>query len=597
LAVGVFAVVGAAACGSGSGGNTGLAASQILRFPIFADPKTWDPGEMTHEVDTEIMQNVYDNLWRFDDNIKLVPDIATDVPSTTNGGISADGLTYTVHLNHNVAFSNGDKVTSKDVLYSWNRAAALKGGYSTNLQAIVGFNDVAKAAGKTPKAANKTDVLAYRTNIETHLAANDPAFMMKGLTAPDPYTVQIVLTAACGWCLQAWTLEGTTGAIVDENVIKTDPVDWALKPGEQVGTGAYMMTAYTPKQSVTFKQVPNWWGSPKPTLSEIDIDIKDIATQSTTIAAWEQGSYDIVGYGGYGTLPAADVLRIHGTSSEAGQLLLVPKARTTWLSPNIGWTATGGPFLGESAAAKGLRLAMDLSIDKQGLLSTVCHNLLCSGMTGGVIAKGLIGYLGDNTDPLAKFDPVKAKSLVQQYDPTGSKLAGLKYSFNASDFNTAVASYLQSQWQTNLGINVLLDPNQDVNAFINDRVAGKYVLSRDGWQFDYNHPQDWYDNLWGVTGVAAGNNSSGYGDDGSSGDGANDPQPTYDSTLAKADVTTDTNAALPLYNQLAAQMQADVAYIPLYQTVVQFLIHSYVQGAGSNLGFDYYWNRISLQSH
>ena len=82
---------------------------------------------MDAEVDTELMQNVFDNLWRFDDKLNIVPDIATAVPTQANGGISADGLTYTVHLNPAAKFSNGDPVTSKDVLYSWNRAAALHG--------------------------------------------------------------------------------------------------------------------------------------------------------------------------------------------------------------------------------------------------------------------------------------------------------------------------------------------------------------------------------------------------------------------------------------------------------------------------------------
>ena len=63
----------------------------MLHFPVFQDPGTWDPGEMDAEVDTELMQNVFDNLWRFDDNLNIVPDIASTVPTQANGGISADG--------------------------------------------------------------------------------------------------------------------------------------------------------------------------------------------------------------------------------------------------------------------------------------------------------------------------------------------------------------------------------------------------------------------------------------------------------------------------------------------------------------------------
>jgi len=44
------------------------------------------PGEADAEVDTEFMQNVFDNLWRFDDSLNIVPDIATAVrPRPTAG--------------------------------------------------------------------------------------------------------------------------------------------------------------------------------------------------------------------------------------------------------------------------------------------------------------------------------------------------------------------------------------------------------------------------------------------------------------------------------------------------------------------------------
>jgi ABC-type oligopeptide transport system substrate-binding subunit len=348
------------------------------------------------------------------------------------------------------------------------------------------------------------------------------------------------------------------------------------------------MSAYTPKQSLTFKQVPSWWGTPKPTLTELDIDIKDPSTQTTNDAAWEQGRYDLIGYGGNSQQPIADVLRYQSSSTFKSQLQLIPKGRTTWVSFNIGYPATGGPFLGESDAAKGLRTAFTLSVDKSALASTVCHNVLCAPATGGLITKGLVGYLGDNTDPLAKFDPAKAKQLLQQFDPSGSKTSGLKYSYNTGGLNDPVATFLQGQWQTNLGVNVALDPHPDASAFIADRLVGKFVADRDGWQFDYNHPQDWFDNLWGS--AAAGANTSGYADP------TGDPNKTYDDTLAKADAEP-IDQALPLYNQLAVQLQTDVVYLPLYYSVGQFLIHAYVKGAGSSAQLDNYWDEISILSH
>jgi ABC-type oligopeptide transport system substrate-binding subunit len=584
----VLGLLTAAACGSTSSTTTtggALASSQVLHFPVFQDPGTWDPGEMDAEVDTELMQNVFDNLWRFDDNLNIVPDIASTVPTQANGGISSDGTTYTIHLNPKAKFSNGDPVTSKDVLYSFNRAVALHGAYSSILSAIQGYNDVQKAAGSPPSSGTPT---TFQANIEKQLAAGNATFMMSGLTATDPETVQIKLASGCGWCLTAWTLEGTVGAIVDEKVINgtgVDPVNWWQTPADLVGTGAYKITSYTPKQSIVFSAVPNWWGSPTPTVQTIKIDIKDPSTAPTTVDAFFQKGYDIIGYGGdSGIIPLANILAIQANSREKPSLLTQPKGRTTWASFNIGYPATGGPFVGESAAAKGLRMAFDLAVDKQGLATTVCHNLICSAATGGLITSGLVGNGGPNSDPLAKFDATQAKSLLKQYDPTGALTKNVTYSYNAGSLNESVAEYLQSQWKANLGLNVTLNSVSDASIFISNRLTGKYVISRDGWQFDYNHPQDWYDNLWGVYATSAGANTSGFDD------------PQYDSILKQADAEPLTTA-LPLYNQLAQILQTDVVYIPLYYSVGNFLIQSYVSGAGSNTAFDHWWNEIKILSH
>jgi peptide/nickel transport system substrate-binding protein len=44
---------------------------------------------------------------RWDDKNNLVPYAATEIPSTENGGVSADGLTITYHLKPNLKWSDG----------------------------------------------------------------------------------------------------------------------------------------------------------------------------------------------------------------------------------------------------------------------------------------------------------------------------------------------------------------------------------------------------------------------------------------------------------------------------------------------------------
>ena len=111
MALAVPALI-ATACGSGGGSSSNgqaLAANQLFRFPMVDDIKTLDPGHVSTAVDIAFVQNVFGGLYRFDDSLKEVPDIATGQPD-----ISSDGLTYTFHMRQDVKFSNGDPVTSAE---------------------------------------------------------------------------------------------------------------------------------------------------------------------------------------------------------------------------------------------------------------------------------------------------------------------------------------------------------------------------------------------------------------------------------------------------------------------------------------------------
>jgi len=572
LCVGMASFLTLAACGTSTGGGGGLASNQTLKFPIIGDFGTLDVGMIDAETDAEIAQNLYDGLLRFDNNLNIIPDIASEVPTP-----STDGLTYTFKLRNDVTFSNGDKLTAKDVLYSWNRGAALQGGYAYLMGPIVGYDVVSK---------NKKSGAA----LESLLEANDPSVTMSGLTAPDGpggYTVQVKLTAPAGYFLSEVALGAVCFWIVDVNAVKQSPDNWWSSPSTLVGTGPFKMTAYTPKQSVEFSAVPNWWGTPKPTLTKVHLDILQDA--HSAITAYEQGSYDLYGFGGYSNAPIADILRIQSSGTEKSQLLLHPKVRTTWVSFNMTADSSRpakGPFLlSGGQSAHDLRMAFALSIDKTQLASVVCHNIVCQPATGGLITKGLAGYLGDDQDPLAKFDAAQAKTLLKGADPDGSKTKGLTYTYDPNNpLNKDVAVFLQDQWQTNLGVHVDLAA-VDHSAFIKARLKGSYVLARDGWQADFNHPQDWFDSLWGsAVGCPDANCTSGY------------TTPAYDAAVKKAD-QEPIEQAIPDYQAVSRMLIQDVAYIPLYYSVGAFLIKGYVKGAGTNAFFDYYWNQYQIQNH
>src|SRR5450759_3843247 len=130
-ALGALSLV--AACGGGGGGGSSetLAADQTFRFGMTDDVTSLDPAHVSAAVDITFLNEVFTGLYRFDNNLKIQPDGASALPT-----ISPDGLTWTFNLRHDVAFSNGDKVTSADWVWSWTRTLRLNDAYASNLYAI-----------------------------------------------------------------------------------------------------------------------------------------------------------------------------------------------------------------------------------------------------------------------------------------------------------------------------------------------------------------------------------------------------------------------------------------------------------------------------
>jgi oligopeptide transport system substrate-binding protein len=556
----VLSAVAAFACGTGGGATTveQLAADQTLSWSTVDDVTTLDPGHASAATDAVYIQEVFSSLYRTDNSNRIVPDLATGMPD-----VSADGRTYTIKLNKSAKFSNGDPLTSKDVLYSWNRSAALNDSYASTFDPIVGGSDTESGKTKT----------------------------MAGLTAVDDRTVKVQLTNPAGYFLS--TIAGPGAAsIVDRKAVEQGGEDsWWQNQATAIGSGPFKMTARQAKVMMEFAPVANWWGGSTGALKKVHVDIG--IDESSAVKKFESGAYGVVGIGAQ-TISLDDVLRYKSDPPKSKLLTLYPSARTTWLGYN--WTK--GPFapkqgiqpgdptsgLGTDAGHDG-RLAFSEAIDRNQLVDVACaKGATCTAATGGYITKGLKGYLGDNQDPTSKFDPAAAKSLYQKWDPDGSKVKGLQLRYNASAAYTQYFSNIQSQLKINLGVSVELAPS-DFPTLIKDRNAKNAILYRDSWLADYDNPQDWFDNLWNCGQAAPGKgNASGY------------CNPTVDRIVQKADAES-IDQAIPDYVAAQKMLVHDVYGAALSYGVQPFLVQSYVKGGGYIGLNDYRWEGIRILKH
>ena len=82
------------------------------------EPTVFDPRKPHIEVDDGIHGALYSPLWQVSPTGEMLPRLALEVPSTTNGGLSADGLTWSIKLRQGVKWHDGTPFTSEDVAFT-----------------------------------------------------------------------------------------------------------------------------------------------------------------------------------------------------------------------------------------------------------------------------------------------------------------------------------------------------------------------------------------------------------------------------------------------------------------------------------------------
>src|SRR5437588_6237927 len=129
-----------------------------------------DPGQAYFVDDYIVMYATQRLLWVYPPNSssQLVPDLATEVPSLSNGGITDGGKTVTVHIHHGVRFSPpvNREVTSADVAYAVER-------------------------GANPNVANPYFPAYFDHLVGASKASGGP---IDGISLPDRYTIVFRLT-------------------------------------------------------------------------------------------------------------------------------------------------------------------------------------------------------------------------------------------------------------------------------------------------------------------------------------------------------------------------------------------------------------------
>jgi peptide/nickel transport system substrate-binding protein len=106
---------------------------------ISQEPQNFNPIMPTIESQRGVHMAIYDDLWRIDPRGNYVPNLTTEIPSQSNGGVSKDGTLFTVKLRKDVKWHDGQPFSAKDVVFTWKTIMNPKvSAFST-----VGFDQIA----------------------------------------------------------------------------------------------------------------------------------------------------------------------------------------------------------------------------------------------------------------------------------------------------------------------------------------------------------------------------------------------------------------------------------------------------------------------
>ncbi len=244
----VLCVVTLSACTkiqTSTGGPSGNAwtVHGVLRVGSYEDLDNLNPLLTTQSFVTDVAQMVFSGLIDYDDHGNPVPDVALEVPTQENGGISRDGKTIVYHLRKGVLWQDGAPLTSADVQYTWEQIV------------------------------NPNNNVGYRYPYDRdHVAAVD---------APDPYTVVVHLKAPLASFVSTFMRNGNIGSILPKHLLAQYPdlnrVPFNNKP---IGSGPFVVASWEPGSLLDLRANRLYWrGAPK--LSEIQYRI--IPNQNTLL--------------------------------------------------------------------------------------------------------------------------------------------------------------------------------------------------------------------------------------------------------------------------------------------------------------------------
>ncbi|RIW38480.1 peptide ABC transporter substrate-binding protein [Bacillus salacetis] len=437
------------ACGGGNDSDNNTAGTdggkdeQVLNLLESSEIPSLDSTLGTDSVSFNVMNNVFEGLYRLGEDDEPVLGMAAEEPE-----VSEDGKTYTFKI-RDAKWSNGDPVTAHDFEYAWKKAL-------------------------DPDNASEYAYIMFDIKNAEKVNNGEVPVDEAGITAIDDKTLQIELETIVPYFKSLLTF--ATFLPQNQAFVEEQGDQYGLEANTAIYNGPFVLSDWKHEQSFQMKKNKDYWESDVVKLKEINFNI--VKDTSTRVNLYETQETDVA------------VLSEQYVDSYKDDPNFNTRLRTSTFFLRLNQK-------NEVLANKNARKAFDMAWDKEGLVQVLLND-------GSIAAYYLVpddfvtGPDGkdfrDTNGQLGEYAPEKAAELWKTAkEELGIETASLELLNYDSENSRKVGEYLKEQLEANLeGLKITIS-QQPFKQKLEVEQKGNYDFSYAGWGPDYPDPMTFLD--------------------------------------------------------------------------------------------------------
>ena len=557
---------------------TGVVQGQAVKNPdtfvyqSAGDVETLDPAwEYDTTSSATILWNIYETLifFRGGRTDLYDPMLASEVPNLQNGGVSADGKTFTFKIRQGVKFHDGTPMTADDVKYSLLRIMLTDrdAGPSWLLLApILGFDVQSTRDDKgnlIPDIFDRANrAIQVQGNTVVITLTKPYAGFLSILATWSPVVSQKFVAANGGWDGQKATMPKYN------NLPKPDQMTLFDKAN---GTGPFKLERWDRgTKTVTLIRNDDYWRTPAKLRRIVLQNVEEFGPRRLAL---QNGDADMISLGGLVNLPAVQGLPGVRVVDDLPQLGNSPALFMTYNIDPEGNTDIGSAKLDGNGIPPNffsdihVRRAFAYLVDRQAFIDQAYRGK--GRVANGPIPFGMLGYA-----PRGKwFEVSKDKAIAEFKEAWGGQVwdKGFKFTLSFNTGNVARQTLTQMVKEAVEGLNpkFKIDTRGITwSTYLQQQAKRRLPMFALGWAADYPDPDNFTTPFMHSTGTFSG--PQGY------------KNPEVDRLIEAAGKEPDPKKREEAYLKLQELAYQDVPTIYLRYSVGTLVLRSWVKGWYNN---------------